>query len=686
MSTYKFPECGCEFEITGTLPDGRPAIRFNPDVEKINLNCKRTWDLLGSGNSKGLFQLESQLGQSLSKKLKPENIEQLAALISILRPSCLEAIHDGKSVTMHYIDRKNKEEEIKYFHPALKEILDKTMGECLYQEQNMQIAKDIAGFTLAEADELRKSISKKQPELMTKIKAKFLEGSKKQDIVTEEEAQQIFEWIEKAQRYQFNACVTDDTMVETKDGYITIADAKIGNSIKTIDNIYTTILNKYDNGIQDVYEVTLESGKTIKCTLDHKFLCENRNKYPLWEILEKNYKVLCEDNHVIQSERLISVTYLGKLPTVDIEVDHPQHIYYGNGILTSNSHAVAYAMNTYVSAYEKAHFLRAFFTSYLNFAGDKSKPFFEIRDLISNARLMGIDVQGPDFRYLHQNFALNDKVIRFGFGNIKGVGEKAWNKILQQIADVEKLIGISSKNWTWTQFLVHFTPKVNSTAISAFINSGALVYMKLSRTKMNYEYTLYNKFTPKELEWIKNYSLLHKEDKEINLEKILMALIGAGAGKFGACASSKRVLSLSSLLTTLIKPPYSLDDSPEWLASVEESLLGIPLTCTSLDACDTSAANCTCSDYIKGSHPKLVIMAAKIDDVHEIKTKTGKNKGAKMAFLKISDITANMDEVVIFPDTWLEAHKIAFGGNNVLLSGERSKDGNSFIVNRMWQI
>ena len=70
------------------------------NFEDIDLNCQATWNLIGNGNTKGVFQLESRLGQSMSKKLKPENIEQLAALISILRPGCLEAIRDGKTVSL----------------------------------------------------------------------------------------------------------------------------------------------------------------------------------------------------------------------------------------------------------------------------------------------------------------------------------------------------------------------------------------------------------------------------------------------------------------------------------------------------------------------------------------------------------------------------------------------------------
>lgn len=193
--------CGCCFDV---LDDTGKQIKFDPTIENINLDCSRTWDLISDGNTKGIFQLESRLGRSIAKKLKPENIEQLSALIAILRPGTLEAIRNGKSVTNHYIDKKNGEESLDYFHPALEPILKTTYGEMIYQEQAMEIARNIAGFNLQEADMLRKAIGKKKPEEMAKIRTKFLDGVSSTKIVTQDEAEQIFGWIEKSQRYSFN--------------------------------------------------------------------------------------------------------------------------------------------------------------------------------------------------------------------------------------------------------------------------------------------------------------------------------------------------------------------------------------------------------------------------------------------------------------------------------------------------
>ena len=175
---------------------------FNP----INLQFDNddAWDLICNGRTKGVFQLESSLGRSWAKRIKPRNIEDLAALVSIIRPGCLKAIVDGKSMTQHFLDRRNGLEEVEYLHPSLKPILESTQGVLVYQEQSMKIAQQLAGFDLQEADSLRKAIGKKKADLMAKVKKSFLQGSIEQGIVNKETAEEIFSWIEKSSRYAFN--------------------------------------------------------------------------------------------------------------------------------------------------------------------------------------------------------------------------------------------------------------------------------------------------------------------------------------------------------------------------------------------------------------------------------------------------------------------------------------------------
>ena len=126
----------------------------------IDYKDDKTWDLFKNGRTKGVFQLESNLGKSWSKKVSPNNLEELAALIALIRPGCLKAMSEGKSMTQHYVDRKSKKDKVTYLDESLEEILSPTYGVLVYQEQSMRIAQKIAGFDLQEADILRKAIGK----------------------------------------------------------------------------------------------------------------------------------------------------------------------------------------------------------------------------------------------------------------------------------------------------------------------------------------------------------------------------------------------------------------------------------------------------------------------------------------------------------------------------------------------
>lgn len=282
-------DCGCQFE---TDENGKIIL----DYDNIRIDCPRVYDMLCNGFTCGVFQIESQLGKMWCKRVKPTNIEQISDVISIIRPGTLKSYEDGKSLTQHYVDRKHGKEEVKSCHPALDKILQKTYGVLTYQEQSMQIAKELAGFNLQEADELRKGIGKKDSQLIASLKGKFLEGCKRVGILNKEQANEVFSWIQNSQRYAFNLTITEDAIVTLKNKTKkTLKDVCIGEKIKCPNNIFSTVTNKYDHGIQDVYEITLESGKKIKCSIEHKFLCEDNKQRSLKEILESGLSIFCED-------------------------------------------------------------------------------------------------------------------------------------------------------------------------------------------------------------------------------------------------------------------------------------------------------------------------------------------------------------------------------------------------------
>jgi DNA polymerase-3 subunit alpha len=169
---------------------------INLNIENIPEGDKKVYKLLQKGETVGVFQLESQGMQRYLKQLKPTAFEDIIAMVALYRPGPMQLIPD-------YIARKNKKQQVEYFHPKLRPILEKTYGIPVYQEQIMQIAKDIAGFTLAEADVLRKAIGKKIRKLLMSQKEKFIKGTKENNI-SENIAQQIWYWIEPFASYSFN--------------------------------------------------------------------------------------------------------------------------------------------------------------------------------------------------------------------------------------------------------------------------------------------------------------------------------------------------------------------------------------------------------------------------------------------------------------------------------------------------
>lgn len=291
---YTYP-CGCTFNILGPPPlpkSKHPALEL--DWDKVPLDCKATYDLLSTGKTRMTFQLELGAGRQGCKELKPETIEHLCGLGAALRPGSSNSVDDeGISISKHYYRRKNGEEEIQSYHPALDDILGETYNCLLYQESAMKIAEKIAGFSKQEADNLRKATGKKLTSEMAKVKTWFIDGAKKQGVVTEKQAAEIFSWIQQSVRYSFNKCVSPDTLVETIDGLKILEEIQVGEFINTPEG-FSEVIDKIDTGIQEVYQVSLESGKEIECTLTHKFLCEDNLEHALLEILENNLRIVCE--------------------------------------------------------------------------------------------------------------------------------------------------------------------------------------------------------------------------------------------------------------------------------------------------------------------------------------------------------------------------------------------------------
>ncbi|MFA6170945.1 MAG: DNA polymerase III subunit alpha [Patescibacteria group bacterium] len=166
------------------------------DIDKIPLDDPDTFGLFQNGETTGVFQFESSGMKRYMKELKPNDFEDIVAMVALYRPGPMEWIPD-------YIQRKYGRKKVEYLHPKLEPILKKTYGVAIYQEQVMQIARQLAGFSMGEADVLRKAMGKKIAELLAEQKEKFIDGCVKNGI-SKELGEGIFSFIEPFAGYGFN--------------------------------------------------------------------------------------------------------------------------------------------------------------------------------------------------------------------------------------------------------------------------------------------------------------------------------------------------------------------------------------------------------------------------------------------------------------------------------------------------
>lgn len=166
------------------------------DVRNLPLDDAKTYEMLGRGDTTGVFQLESAGMRRYIRELRPQNVRELAAMVALYRPGPMDHIPT-------YINRKHGRERTEYPHPWLEPILKETYGVIVYQDQVLKVVQALAGFSLGKADILRRAMGKKKPEEMKRMRAEFVAGAQAKGI-DEEEANRLFDLIEPFAGYAFN--------------------------------------------------------------------------------------------------------------------------------------------------------------------------------------------------------------------------------------------------------------------------------------------------------------------------------------------------------------------------------------------------------------------------------------------------------------------------------------------------
>jgi DNA polymerase-3 subunit alpha len=258
----------------------------------------KAYSLLEAGDLEGIFQLESSGMKQIVRDLKPSNIEDISSILALYRPGPLDA-----GLIPKFINRKHGREEIEYDTQILEPILNETYGIMVYQEQIMKIAQDMAGYSLGQADLLRRAMGKKKVSEMEKQKQNFIDGSAKNGVKSQV-AEHLFGDMLKFAEY----CLSYDTEILTVEyGFLEIGEIvekQIECKVYTVDSngiLYTqSIAQWHHRGQQEVYEYLLENGAIIRATKDHKFMTEAGEMLPIDEIFAQGLDLLQVENLPIQ--------------------------------------------------------------------------------------------------------------------------------------------------------------------------------------------------------------------------------------------------------------------------------------------------------------------------------------------------------------------------------------------------
>jgi DNA polymerase-3 subunit alpha len=268
----------------------RRASRGEPplDINLIPRDDPPTYDLLKRKATTAVFQLESRGMKELIGRLLPDCFEDIIALVALFRPGPLQS-----GMVDDFVNRKHGKAKVDYPHPSLEGILKPTYGVIVYQEQVMQIAQVLAGYSLGGADLLRRAMGKKKAEEMAKQRETFIEGSIKLGA-DKDNASYIFDLMEKFAEYGFNKTVHADTAILTDVGIKRIEDCNAGDRVVTMERdggvTYSRVVARHDHGSVPLWEIVFDDGSIESCTLDHKWLTRY-GQLPLWAIIRMGEQV-----------------------------------------------------------------------------------------------------------------------------------------------------------------------------------------------------------------------------------------------------------------------------------------------------------------------------------------------------------------------------------------------------------
>jgi DNA polymerase III alpha subunit len=676
------------------------------ELLEIPLDDAATYRLI-STNAIGVFQLEQPDIRRFAQALNPQNFDDIGALNALYRPGPM-----GTGMHIDYADRRNgRKHDWEPMHPATADILEPTFGLMVFQEQMMQVAQKLAGFTSAEADNLRRACGKKDPVALGKQHDKFVQGCVDQGF-GKQVGEQVFQTILPFSDYAFNKCVTGETKIQLDGRTIEVQElhrrlnsvlpAQQGRTGATAADKYegpcvcckqrpavwrgycrscrsyrskfysgrpgeglrslslledgriqpSPIKDVHYNGRAPVWTVRLADGSEITGTANHRhrtpdgwkqvrelavgdsLLTASPHGHPSGQVRRQD-----AESYRAVPVRIVAIEYAGVQDVYDLEMGSAGHNWVGNGIVTHNSHAYAYGLITYWTAWFKANWPAHYMAALLSSVTDST----ERREIyLAECRRMGLVVLPPDINQARGDFWARKAPgggweLVFGLSGIKGVGGTC----------VEHLVGLRAAGGPFSDFW-DFASRVDSSRVTqpvleALIAAGAFDSMGYSRKGLT------------------------KAAPDIMREQ------------------QQHTKQVSSGVQFLFDEPPARGgkiDKTEWpkrtLQSKERAVLNTYVTSHPLDdllpvlqrACDTDVLTML-EDPEGWAEREQVTVGGMIDHRQEKTTKKGKTMGT----FSLVGLGGSL-EMIVFPTQWAECAGTVTNGEVVKVTGQlRMQEG-----------
>lgn len=613
-------------------------------------HLKKAFEIFVSGYTTGVFQVDGQGMSNMLREMRPYQFSHIVAAISLYRPGPMEYIPT-------YIKRMHNEEETTYRHPKLESILSETYGIIVYQEQIIRIVSELAGYSLGEADDVRKAVSKKIKAKIDAHRIKFIAGCEKNDI-NSEISQAIWDDIEFFARYGFNKCLVGETqIIDAKTGrLVTLEDlyykkekiektvtCDTGNLILTSGNISDVLYN----GIKPVYRLITALGHEITATANHPFYVfgDIFNEWRQLGLLSIDDLIAVKNNtdYSVAWDKIVSIEYVGERRTYDLTIDKT-HNFVANNIIVHNSHASDYGMVTCQTAYLKANYTIEYMAAMFTIEHNNSD---KVSQLLSECRSLDIKVLPPSINKSHTSFVIDNEAIRFGLSAIKGVGDSSIEVILTERE-------ANGEFTTLDDFCQRVDLKqVGKKNLESLIKIGALSEFSDDRSL-----------------------LLAITERMIDLSVHTNKSASTGQlGLFGEIKQTSKTMD-----SVLDNPPKYTPVKQREFLNWEKELIGTYLNQHPLDNYLTQLKGTNTkipSDLTSSMNDKVIRVAGIISAIKPHRSK----KGDAMAFIEIEDVDTSC-EVVIFPQQYAQYSTMITSGNLIIVKGkfEMKEGGNPKIL------